>query len=65
MYDFDKPRGLSINIERASKIDKHLRIPTLPVGLKFFKKDEFVPKELGRESDWVGTFCQFLKGCGS
>jgi uncharacterized protein (DUF169 family) len=60
MYDFEKPRGLPRNVERAVKIDKHLRIPTLPVGLKFFKKDETVPNGLGKESDWVGTFCQFL-----
>jgi uncharacterized protein (DUF169 family) len=60
MYDFDKPKGVPINIERADKIDKHLRIPTLSIGLKFFKKDETFPKELGKELDWAGTFCQFL-----
>lgn len=60
MYDFEKPKGLPRNIERAEKIDRHLRIPTLPVGLKFFKKNETVPEGLGKESDWNGTFCQFL-----
>lgn len=60
MYDFEKPRGTPENIERAIKIEKHLRLPNLPVGIKFFKKDESAPEGLGTVPDWAGTFCQFI-----
>jgi uncharacterized protein (DUF169 family) len=60
MYDFEKPRGTNSNVEKAVKIEKHLRIPNLPVGIKFFKKGEKVPEGVGKEPDWAGTFCQFI-----
>ncbi len=60
MYDFEKPKGLPRNIERAEKIDKHLKISTLALGLKFFKKGEEIVSGLENESTSPGTFCQFL-----
>ena len=60
MYDFEKPRGLAENIEKARKIESHLRIPTLPVGIKFFKKGEELPENIGERPDFAGTFCQFV-----
>lgn len=60
MYNVDEPRGLSVNIERSAKIDAHLRIPTLPVGLKFFRKGETVADGIGKGSASPGTFCQFV-----
>ncbi|MGD8562694.1 MAG: DUF169 domain-containing protein [Desulfarculaceae bacterium] len=60
MYDFENPRGSQKNIDRANKIEKHLRIHTLPVGIKFYKKGEKVPDNLGEAPDFGGTFCQFI-----
>lgn len=60
MYDFEKPRGSQENIDRALKIEKHLRLHTLPVGIKFYKKGEAVPDGLGESPDFGGTFCQFI-----
>lgn len=60
MYDFEKPRGTEENIERARKIESHLRIPTLPVGIKIYKNEDAIPEGLGEKPDVAGTFCQFI-----
>lgn len=60
MYDFEKPRGTEENIERARKIESHLRIPTLPVGIKIYKNEDDIPEGLGEKPDVTGTFCQFI-----
>lgn len=60
MYTFDNPRGTKENIEMARKIEEHLRIPTLPVGIKFYKHGDTIPEGVGIEPDFTGTFCQFV-----
>jgi len=60
MYDFEKPRGTEENIQRARKIESHLRIPTMPVGVKFYKNEDDIPEGIGEEPDFGGTFCQFI-----
>lgn len=60
MYDFEKPRGTADNIERARRIESHLRIPTLPVGIKIYKNEGDIPEGIGEEPDFGGTFCQFV-----
>ncbi len=58
--EFDRPRGLKENIEKARLIEAHLRIPTMPVGLKFYKIGEAVPEGVGERPDFKGTFCQYI-----
>lgn len=60
MYDFEKPRGTEENIERARKIESHLRIPTMPVGIRFYRNEDVIPEGIGERPDFGGTFCQFL-----
>ncbi|MFC1799234.1 DUF169 domain-containing protein [Thermodesulfobacteriota bacterium] len=60
MYDFEKPRGTKDNILRVRKIESHLRLPTLPVGIKLFEKGDKVPEGLGEEPHFKGTYCQFM-----
>ena len=60
MYDFEKPRGLEKNIENARKIESHLRLSTLPVGVKFYGIEDEIPENVGIKPDFKGTFCQFV-----
>lgn len=60
MYEFDKPKGLKENVEKARKIESHLRLPTLPVGVKFFKESDSIPDIEYYDPDFGGTFCQFV-----
>ena len=60
MYDFEKPRGTKENVLRARQIEAHLRLPTLPVGVKVYKKGGKIPSDLGVRPDYTGTFCQFI-----
>ncbi len=60
MYGFDRPRGTKQNIERARKIEDHLRLQTLPVGVKFYQDQRDMAGDLGEKPDYSGTFCQFL-----
>jgi uncharacterized protein (DUF169 family) len=57
---FEKPRGSQENIKHARQIEEHLRISTLPVGVKFYKKGEEIPDGVGEKPDFKGTFCQFV-----
>ena len=60
MDDFERPRGTEENLARARKIESHLRLPTLPVGIKIYKNEDSVPEGVGEEPDFAGTFCQFV-----
>lgn len=60
MYDIDKPRGTKENIEIARKIEHHLRIPTMPVGVKFYGVNDEIPEGVGERPEFKGTFCQFV-----
>jgi len=49
-----------VNLARARKIERHLRPPTLPVGVKFWKPGDTIPPEAGIQSPFKYTWCQFL-----
>lgn len=48
------------NIARVRKIKRHLRPPTLPVGIKFWKNGERIANEAGKSPEYNYTWCQFL-----
>ena len=48
------------NLLRARKIERHLRPPTLPVGIKFWKKGEQIPPEAGDAPEHNHSWCQFI-----
>lgn len=48
------------NLARARKIERHLRPPTLPVGVKFWKKGEQIPSEAGKSPEQKHSWCQFV-----
>ena len=48
------------NLARARKIERHLRLPTLPVGIKFWKEGETIPLNAGVKAKSRHTYCQFL-----
>jgi len=48
------------NIARARKIERHLRPPTLPVGVKFWNRGEQIPDKAGKNPEHNYTWCQFL-----
>lgn len=48
------------NLARARKIERHLRPPTLPVGIRFWREGERIPPEAGTKSQFQYTWCQFL-----
>ena len=43
-----KPRGSQENIKHARQIEEHLRISTLPVGVKFYKRVKKYQMEWGK-----------------
>jgi len=49
-----------VNLARARKIERHLRPPTLPVGVKFWKPGDSIPPEAGVQSPYKYTWCEFL-----
>lgn len=48
------------NLERARKIERHIRPLTLPVGARFWKKGEQLPSEAGTRPEKKHSWCQFL-----
>lgn len=48
------------NLARARKIERHLRPSTLPVGVKFWKTGEQIPKEAGTPPKQRHAWCQFV-----
>ena len=48
------------NLARARKIERHLRPPTLPVGVRFWREGETIPPNAGVKSEFKHTYCQFL-----
>ena len=48
------------NLARARKIERHLRPATLPVGIKFWKNGETIPKEAGTPPKQRHAWCQFV-----
>jgi hypothetical protein len=67
MYEFEKPRGTEENVVRARKIESHLRIPTLPVGIKIFKNEDGIPEGVGTSAVPFASLyhIQDLKGARS
>ena len=49
-----------VNLARARKIERHLRLPTLPVGVRFWKPGEPIPPEAGKTPEMKHTWCQYL-----
>jgi uncharacterized protein (DUF169 family) len=50
----------STNLARARKIERHLRPPTLPVGIKFWTEGDRIPPEAGKRPEAKHTWCQFV-----
>jgi uncharacterized protein (DUF169 family) len=48
------------NLARARKVERHLRPPTLPVGVRFWRENEEIPANAGVKSPYKYTWCQFL-----
>lgn len=48
------------NLERARKIERHIRPVTLPVGIRFWKKGERIPAEAGKHPENRYTWCQLV-----
>jgi len=48
------------NLARARKIERHLRPPTLPVGIRFWREGETIPDNAGAKAPHSYTWCEFL-----
>jgi len=48
------------NRKRARQIERHLRLTTLPVGVRLWKKGEDIPAEAGERPNKKHSFCQYL-----
>ena len=48
------------NLARARIIERHLRPPTMPVGVKFWKEGDTIPANAGVKWHSKQTYCQFL-----
>jgi len=51
---------LQKNKERARQLERHLRMTTLPVGIRLWKVGEQIPAEAGERPSKKRSFCQFL-----
>ena len=49
-----------VNLARARKIERHLRPPTLPVGIRFWRQDDEIPANAGDTLPAKHTWCQIL-----
>jgi len=48
------------NAERAQQIERHLRLTTLPLGIRLWKNGEHIPEEAGERPSKTHSFCQYL-----
>jgi len=48
------------NKERAQQLERHLRMTTLPVGIRLWKVGEEIPPEAGERSTKKRSWCQYL-----
>ena len=48
------------NRARARKIERHLKLPTLPVGVRFWREGETIPDNAGTPPRRKYTYCQIL-----
>ena len=48
------------NIKRARQLERHLRLTTLPVGVRLWKNGEPIPPEAGVLPEKPHSFCQYL-----
>ena len=48
------------NRARARKIERHLKLPTLPVGVRFWREGETIPNNAGTPPRRKYTYCQIL-----
>ena len=49
-----------VNATRARKIERHLRPPTLPVGIRFWRENDEIPANAGSSPPAKHTWCQLL-----
>jgi uncharacterized protein (DUF169 family) len=51
---------LQKNIERARQLERHLRLTTLPVGIRLWKNGETIPPDAGERPAKKHSWCQYL-----
>lgn len=48
------------NAQRAQQLERHLRLTTLPVGVRLWKNGERIPEEAGERPGKKHSYCQYL-----
>jgi len=51
---------LQKNTERARQLERHLRLTTLPVGIRLWKNGETIPPDAGERPTKKHSWCQYL-----
>ncbi|MBN1856046.1 MAG: DUF169 domain-containing protein [Dehalococcoidia bacterium] len=51
---------LEKNIKRARQMERHLRLTTMPVGIRLWKNRESIPDGAGERPSKKHSFCQYL-----